>query len=78
VRTGATQLSSLMRRIHTGFAVRFNLRYGRSGYLFQSRFGSRLVRDEAGLRAVSPAGSSEARGPTPSSGGACARCDRGA
>ena len=52
LRTGTTPLSTLMRRIHTGFALRFNLRYGRSGYLFQSRFGSRLVRDEAGLRAV--------------------------
>lgn len=50
--TGATPLSSLMRRIHTGFAVRFNLLYQRSGYLFQNRFGSRLVRDDAGLRAV--------------------------
>jgi len=52
MRTGATPLSSLMRRIHTGFAMRFNLRYARTGYLFQNRFGSRLVRDEAGLRAV--------------------------
>jgi REP element-mobilizing transposase RayT len=52
LRTGTTPLSTLMRRIHTGFALRFNLRYGRSGYLFQSRFGSRMVHDEAGLRAV--------------------------
>lgn len=52
LRTGTTPLSTLMRRIHTGFALRFNLRYQRSGYLFQSRFGSRLVRDDAGLRAV--------------------------
>ena len=29
LRTGAVPLSTLMRRIHTGFAVRFNLRYGR-------------------------------------------------
>ena len=52
LRTGATPLSTLMRRIHTGFAVRFNLVYQRSGYLFQSRFGSSLVRDDAGLRRV--------------------------
>ncbi len=49
LRTGTVPLSSLMRRIHTGFAVRFNLRYQRQGYLFQSRFGSHIVRDDAGL-----------------------------
>jgi REP element-mobilizing transposase RayT len=49
LRTGATPISELMRRIHTGFAVRFNLRYGRRGYLFQSRFGSRIVHDHGGL-----------------------------
>jgi len=52
LRTGATSLSELMRRIHTGFAVRFNLRYERQGYLFQSRFGSRIVRDDGGLLAL--------------------------
>lgn len=36
LQTRATPLSELMQRIHTGFAVRFNLRYGRRGYLFQS------------------------------------------
>lgn len=52
LRTGTTPISELMRRIHTGFAVRFNLRYGRQGYLFQSRFGSRIVRDHGGLLSV--------------------------
>lgn len=52
LRTGATPLSAALRRIHTGFAVRFNLRYGRTGYLFQNRFGSRLVRDDTGLQVV--------------------------
>ena len=49
VRSGETSISELMRRIHSGFALRFNLRYGRTGYLFQSRFGSRIVRDPGGL-----------------------------
>ena len=52
VRTGDVPLSASMRRIHTGFAASFNLRYQRTGYLFQGRFGSRVVRDEDGLRAV--------------------------
>jgi REP element-mobilizing transposase RayT len=52
VRTGSVPLSTVMRRIHTGFAVRFDLTYQRTGYLFQSRFGSRLVRDDDGLRTV--------------------------
>ncbi len=52
VRTGSVPLSDVMRRIHTGFALRFNLVYQRTGYLFQSRFGSRLVNDDDGLRIV--------------------------
>jgi REP element-mobilizing transposase RayT len=52
VRTGSASISGLMRRIHTGFALRFNLRYGRQGYLFQSRFGSRIVRDDGALLTV--------------------------
>jgi REP element-mobilizing transposase RayT len=52
VRSGPASISELMRRIHTGFALRFNLRYGRQGYLFQGRFGSRIVRDDGGLLAV--------------------------
>jgi hypothetical protein len=52
IKTGAAPLSTVMRRVHTGFAVRFDRRYARSGYLFQGRFGSRLARDEDGLLAV--------------------------
>ena len=33
-----------MARANTGYAVRFNRRYRRSGHLFQNRFASRLVR----------------------------------
>jgi len=37
-------LSRVMARVNTGYAVRFNRRYQRSGHLFQNRFASRLVR----------------------------------
>jgi hypothetical protein len=36
-----------MRRLMTGHAVRFNLRYGRSGHLFQNRYKSIVVEEEA-------------------------------
>jgi putative transposase len=52
LQTGSVPLSTVMKRIHTGFAMRFNRRSERRGYLFQSRFGSRLVRDDADLLPV--------------------------
>jgi hypothetical protein len=45
-------LSIVMKRLHTGFALRFNRRNARSGYLFKGRFGSRLVKDDVDLRTV--------------------------
>jgi len=42
-------LSRLMARLNTGYARSFNLRHDRVGYLFQNRFKSRLVEDEADL-----------------------------
>jgi REP element-mobilizing transposase RayT len=52
VKTGERRLGTLMQRILTGYAMRFNGRAGRRGYLVQSRFGSRPVQDEADLRIV--------------------------
>jgi REP element-mobilizing transposase RayT len=49
VRTGHVSLSKLMKRLNTGFAMRFNRRHGRVGYVFQNRFKSRLENDEADL-----------------------------
>jgi len=46
LRTTAIPLSHLMRRLNTGYAVGFNCRYQRSGYLFQNRFKSILVEEE--------------------------------
>lgn len=43
------RLSRLMARLNTGYARAFNRRHDRVGYLFQNRFKSRLVRDDADL-----------------------------
>ena len=52
VKTGPQRLGTLMQRLLTGYAMRFNGRSGRRGYLLRGRFGSRLVRDEADLWVV--------------------------
>jgi len=40
LRTGQTPLSTVMRRLMTGYAVTFNIRHRRSGHLFQNRYKS--------------------------------------
>ncbi len=52
VQTGDEPLSRVMRRLNTGYAVTFNLRHGRRGYLFQDRFKSRLVDGDDDLMGV--------------------------
>jgi REP element-mobilizing transposase RayT len=52
IRTGDRPLSELMKRVNTGFAVRFNLRHDRSGHLFQNRFGSRRLQSDRDLLGV--------------------------
>ena len=52
VRTGPITISSVMSRLLTGHAADYNKRHGRSGYLFQGRFGSRLIADDADLVAI--------------------------
>ncbi len=47
VRTGRESLSRVMRRVLTGYAVSFNRRHRRVGHLFQNRFKSILVEEEA-------------------------------
>lgn len=49
LRTGATPLSSVMRRLLTGHAVYFNRRHKRSGHLFQNRYKSILCQEDAYL-----------------------------
>lgn len=46
IRTGHLPLSSIMRKILTGYAVSFNHRHKRAGHLFQNRYKSILVEEE--------------------------------
>jgi REP element-mobilizing transposase RayT len=52
VRSGQAPLSRVLARIGTGFARHFNGRHGRVGHLFQNRFRSRVVADDADLVGV--------------------------
>jgi len=49
LRTGSTPVSSVMRRLLTGYAIYFNRRYRRSGHLFQNRYKSILCQEDAYL-----------------------------
>ena len=49
VQTSTGSLSRLMQRLNTGFAIRFNRRNGRRGYVLMNRFDSRIVEGEADL-----------------------------
>jgi REP element-mobilizing transposase RayT len=44
-----TRLSTLMRRLLTGYAIYFNLRHKRSGHLFQNRYKSIVCEEDAYL-----------------------------
>jgi len=46
LRNGSESLSELMRRLLTGYAVYFNHRHKRSGYLFQNRYKSILCQKD--------------------------------
>ncbi|MBW1940151.1 MAG: transposase [Deltaproteobacteria bacterium] len=49
LRTGLTPISSVMRRLMTGYAVTFNIRHRRSGHLFQNRYKSIVCEEETYL-----------------------------
>lgn len=49
IRTGKKPLSSLMRRLLTGYAVTHNLRHQRSGHLFQNRYKSVVCEEDTYL-----------------------------
>ncbi len=49
VRTGHRPLARVMQRVGTSFGRYFNDRYGRSGYVFESRYGVRRVDDDGYL-----------------------------
>ncbi|MBW2570617.1 MAG: transposase [Deltaproteobacteria bacterium] len=46
LRTGATPLSKVMRRLMTGYAVTFNIRHRRAGHLFQNRYKSVICEED--------------------------------
>jgi REP element-mobilizing transposase RayT len=46
VRTGERPLSDLMRKVLSGYAISFNRRHKRHGYLFQNRYKSILCQEE--------------------------------
>ena len=50
LRTGLTPLSTVMRRLLTGYAVYFNRRHRRHGHLFQNRYKSILCQEDAYLK----------------------------
>jgi len=50
LRTGEVGLSTLMRRLLTGYAVSFNRRYKRHGQLFQNRYKSIICQEDIYLK----------------------------
>jgi putative transposase len=50
LRTGDVPLATVMRRLLTGYAVRFNRRHRRHGQLFQNRYKSIVCQEEVYLR----------------------------
>jgi REP element-mobilizing transposase RayT len=50
LRTGTVPIASIMRRVLTGYAVRFNRRHQRYGHLFQNRYKSILCEEDSYLR----------------------------
>lgn len=50
LRSGEAGLSLLMRRVLTGYAVKFNRRHGRKGHLFQNRYKSVVCQEDSYLK----------------------------
>jgi REP element-mobilizing transposase RayT len=50
LRTGNVAISTVMRRLLTGYAVSYNRRHRRSGHLFQNRFKSILCQEDLYLK----------------------------
>ena len=49
LKTGNVPISTLMRRLLTGYAITFNLRHKRAGHLFQNRYKSILCQEDTYL-----------------------------
>jgi putative transposase len=52
IREGTENISQIMKRIGTRYAIYFNSKYDRKGHLFQNRFRSERVEDEEYLLTV--------------------------
>jgi putative transposase len=50
LRTGSMPMETVMRRLLTGYAVSFNLKYRRQGHLFQNRYKSILCQEDIYLK----------------------------
>lgn len=50
LRTGLTPISTVMRRLLTGYAIQFNRRHRRHGHLFQNRYKSILCQEDPYLK----------------------------
>lgn len=50
LRTGTVPIATIMRRLLTGYAVKFNRRHGRYGHLFQNRYKSILCEEDGYLK----------------------------
>jgi REP element-mobilizing transposase RayT len=50
LRTGSTPVSTVMRRLLTGYAVNFNRKHKRFGHLFQNRYKSILCQEDLYLK----------------------------
>ena len=50
LRTGGLEIAWIMRRLLTGYAVRFNRRHRRHGHLFQNRYKSILCEEDRYLK----------------------------
>ena len=46
LQTGKSPIANVMRRLLTGYSVKFNRRHKRHGHLFQNRYKSILVQEE--------------------------------
>ena len=49
LRSGAVPVATVMRRLLTGHAIRYNRRHGRHGHLFQNRYKSILCQEDCYL-----------------------------
>ena len=50
LRSGQVELAEVMRRLLTGYAVRFNRRHRRHGHLFQNRYKSIVCQEDVYLK----------------------------